>query len=231
MRERGDFHCLHEPFLYYYYLHLGRRRFPHFNEDPDRPRRFDDIVDLLRREAAGRNVFAKDMAFYVVPEIFGHPELVNEIRHAFLVRDPRKSIPSYYRLDPELLEEEVGLEAQWRLFRWITRLTGREPPVVRAEDIQQDTRGVVGALWDTLGIEPDAGAFEWQAGTMPAEWVEVGTWHERTAARSSIERDRRDDEQIQAEFDRVVAEAPRLAACFEHHWPYYLELSSRALVT
>ena len=28
MRERGDLDCLHEPFMYYYYVGLGKRELP-----------------------------------------------------------------------------------------------------------------------------------------------------------------------------------------------------------
>lgn len=42
MRERGDFECLHEPFLYYYYEHLGKKSLPHFDADANHPREFDE---------------------------------------------------------------------------------------------------------------------------------------------------------------------------------------------
>ncbi len=229
MRERGDCLCLHEPFMYYYYLHLGSREFPHFEAEPDRPTGFDDIIDMMRNEAREQTVFAKDMAYYVLPELFRHPALAREIRHAFLIRDPRKSIASYYKLDPELTLDEIGIERQWQLYQWLRRETGEEPPVVRAEDIQRDPRGVVGALWKRIGLDFIADAFSWQAGEMPADWEQVGAWHARTASHSGISTDRRDDAEIQAEFDALAKETPVLRAWLDHHWPYYLELSSRAL--
>ncbi len=33
MRERGDFDCLHEPFLHYYYLQKTRKSLRHFNDE------------------------------------------------------------------------------------------------------------------------------------------------------------------------------------------------------
>ena len=30
MRERGDFECLHEPFLHHYYLERSNKPLPHF---------------------------------------------------------------------------------------------------------------------------------------------------------------------------------------------------------
>ena len=54
MRERGRLPLpARSPFLYYYYIHLGRRDFPHFDASPDQPRSFDDIVDLIQGESRG----------------------------------------------------------------------------------------------------------------------------------------------------------------------------------
>lgn len=229
MRERGDCHCLHEPFLYYYYIHLGRRDFPHFDASPDQPRSFDDIVDLIHGESRHRPVFVKDMAYYVMPEIMRHPEMAGQLRHAFLIRDPHRTLMSYYRLDPDFSCEEAGLEAQWRLFRWITALTGVEPPVVRAEDIQRDPRATVGALWERLGLGFVEEAFSWQAGEAPRDWEQMGAWHDRTVRHAGIARDPRADAEVRAEFQTFAGKAPALKAYLDHHWPYYLELSSRSL--
>ena len=229
MRERGDCRCLHEPFMYYYYIHLGRRSFPHFEVSPDQPKTFGDVVGLIRGASRRQPVFVKDMAYYVMPEITRHPDMAGRFRHVFLIREPRRALMSYHRLDPDFSCEEAGLEAQWRLFRWITAETGTEPPVVRAEDIQRDPRGVVGALWRHLGLGFVEEAFSWQAGTTPREWEHVGTWHERTARHSGIARDTRDDAEVRAEFAAAAGNAPVLRDYLEHHWPYYLELSSRSL--
>lgn len=229
MRERGDCHCLHEPFMYYYYLHKGVREMPHFEARPDQPTTFTDIVAMMRERSRDQTVFSKDMAYYVLPEIFSSPELASTFRHAFLVRDPRRALMSYYRLDPDFLSDEAGLEAQWKLFRWITEQTGETPPVVRAEDIQRDTRGMMAALWERLDLPFVESAFSWQAGTQPADWQQVGTWHERTSRHGGIATDERSDAEIQSAFDAMCLDAPVLADYFRHHWPYYLELSAHAL--
>src|SRR3546814_286857 len=113
MRERGDLACFHEPFMYYYYVHRGIRRFPHHEIDAAYPTAFDAIWRMLYDAAVTRPVFFKDMAYYVMPEILSHPALGRAIRHVFLIRDPRRSIVSYHRIDPELRLDEIGLEAEW----------------------------------------------------------------------------------------------------------------------
>ncbi len=229
MRERGDCRCLHEPFMYYYYLHRGKRVFPHFDIDPGQPQSFEDIIAMMFKMQDEGNVFAKDMAYYVVPEILSHPDLASAFKHVFLVRDPRKSLMSYYRLDPEFHCDEAGLEAQWKMFQWIAQVSGKTPPVVRAEDVQLDSQGIIGALWEQLELPYVESAFSWQAGSVPDDWQQVETWHQRTLKHGGISHDARSDDEIQAEFDTLCTEAPALADYFNHHWPYYLELSANAI--
>ncbi len=230
MRERGDCHCLHEPFIHYYYLHLGRRPLRHFDAVPDQPRTFAGIMDWIDRESRQQTVFVKDMAYYVLPEFLQHPELAGYFRHAFLIRDPYRALMSYYRLDPAFQMEEAGLEAQWRLFHWIADRVGKEPPVIHAKDMQRNPRGVVGALWQCLGLDPVDEAFSWQPEVIPPEWAQVAVWHERTARYSRIVPDRRSDVQVRQAFAQLVKKAPQLQSYLDHHWPFYLELSSRSLL-
>ncbi len=229
MRERGDCRCLHEPFIHYYYLHLGRRVLRHFDAPSDQPRSFEGIVDWIYRESRKRPVFVKDMAYYVLPEFLQHPDLARHVQHAFLVRDPYRALMSYYRLDPDFRLEEAGLEAQWHLFQWVAERTGTEPPVISAEDLQRDPKGTVGALWQALGLEYVDHAFSWQSEDVPREWQQVAGWHQRTAQHSRIAPEQRKDIEVQREFAELLREAPWLQAYLDHHWPYYLELSSRSL--
>ena len=45
MRSRGDLDCLHEPFMYDYYVHRAKRVMPHFDAEAEHPR-------ILRRASA-----------------------------------------------------------------------------------------------------------------------------------------------------------------------------------
>ena len=140
MRARGDCTCRHEPFLYDYYVARSVRDFPHFDPDPSRPQRYEDIRDDLLRAAAERPVFFKDMSYYVVPRIFEDRTFALALTNVFLIRDPRLSIPSYYRLDPDLTREEVGLEAQAQHLAWLEAETGQTPMVIEAEAMQRRIR-------------------------------------------------------------------------------------------
>ncbi len=229
MRERGDCHCMHEPFMYYYYVHLGKKEMPHFKVERNRPTGFDDIVNMLFEAAEKSVVFSKDMAYYVLPEIHRHPELAHTLNHVFLVRDPRRAILSYHKLDPDIQCVEVGLESQWKLYQWLQKQTGTKPLVLRAEDIQANPRVVIGKMWHCVGLEFRAEAFEWKSDDAPEDWKQVGQWHRSALNKQSIKRETISERELQTQFDRAAESAPLLQKLLEHHLPFYRKLEAAAL--
>lgn len=224
MRERGDLTVLHEPFMYDYYVHRGVRHFPHFEPDPDRPLSYDDTRAWVLAEAEKAPVFFKDMAFYVTDRLPRDPDFARAMTHAFLIRHPARSIPSYWKKDPDVTEEEVGHRAQARLREALTAMLGHAPPVVRAEDIQRDPEGTVGRLWQRLGLPPAPHAFTWDEG-QEDDWEQVAGWHDRVSATDGIQPPRNRD----GVWDEAVAAEPRLADLRRAHQPAYDRLAVDAL--
>jgi len=230
MRERGDCACFHEPFMYDYYVARGVRRMPHFEVEEDRPTAYADIRASVLEAAEGTAVFVKDMAYYVVPRLFDDEAFADRITHCFLVRDPLKSIPSYFRLDEEMTSEEVGYEAQWRLFEWLRRRRGIAAPVLEAEAVQRDPEGRINALWRRIGFEPCPEAFRWNAETTPQDWQQVSGWHAHAQeSRGICKPESESAEERLAAFERLAADAPRLRGFLEHHRPFHERLKEHAL--
>lgn len=229
MRERGDLTCFHEPFMYYYYVHLGNRQFPHHDVDPGHPTGFHEIWQMLYDAAESGPVFFKDMAYYVWPEMRNHPVLASSIRHVFLIRDPRRSIPSYHRLDPAVTLEEVGLEAEWRLAEWVNTVTGDHPPVIEAESIQSDPEAAMRALWSRIGLDDRPGALCWSEEAIPDEWRQVADWHRAVSESTGIRPPDEDEAAIEAAFSEAATAAPRLTNLLTHHMPFYRRLQAWAL--
>ena len=93
MRRRGDLDCLHEPFGEAWY----------HGEDPLRPRfregekttpglTIESVWDDIRSRAAQQPVFLKDFPHYI--NHIRTPEFLSHFTHAFLIRDPTKTITS-----------------------------------------------------------------------------------------------------------------------------------------
>lgn len=228
MRERGDLWCGHEPFMYDYYVHRQVARMPHFDVRGDHPVTYEAIRDMLVAKAGQGPVFFKDMAYYVMPHILSDPGFLDRLTHVFLIRNPVASILSYYRLDPELTLEEVGIEAQWRLFEALEeRGIGRV--VIEAETVQKDTVGAMSALWQRIGLPFRPAAFDWRA-EVPKDWEQVGSWHGTVSASDGIRpMDAGEAELKQREFDECAEAAPHLSDFLAHHLPFYHKLQAHAL--
>ena len=61
MRERGDLECLHEPFMYFYYVERRVREMPHFDVDPAQPTTYESIREHLLEKTERQAVFIKDI--------------------------------------------------------------------------------------------------------------------------------------------------------------------------
>jgi len=229
MYERGDCLCLHEPFMYYYYVHLGRKTMPHFKIDPDHPTTFGDIIKMMMSEAANQPVFAKDMAYYVLPEIMEFPDLATSIRHVFLVRDPRRSLLSYHELDKQISVEEVGVNAQFSLYQWIEDSSGHAPLILLADTVQADPLKAAQVLWQYQGLEPRITALQWDANDAPETWQQVDKWHEKTMQTSRIQKESLTELALREKFDFASEHDPQLQQLLDAHWVSYQELRQRGL--
>ncbi len=228
MRERGDLDCLHEPFMYDYYVHRQVRVMPHFEVQPDHPVSYPAIRDMILARAAAGPVFLKDMSYYVMPHLLDDAAFRARLTNVFLIRDPVASIPSYYKLDPGVTLEEIGLEAQARHHAAL-RAAGEAPVVIVSEDVRADPRGVVGALWARIGLPPVAAAFDWQK-EAPRDWAQVGGWHADVSSARGI-RPMTAGERAEQDrtFDDLAARVPHLRSYLAHHRPFYDGLAAVAL--
>ncbi len=230
MRERGDLACLHEPFMYDYYIHRQVREMPHFEPEADRPVSYTAIRDHLLARGEHEDVFFKDMGYYVVPAMLSDADFARRVSHAFLIRNPMRSILSYHKLDPDLSCEEVGLEAQWRLYEWLRDELGMAPVVIEAEAVQADPRVALRGWWSHIDLEFMADAFAWNGETAPKDWGQVSGWHGEVQSSTAIRPPTsEDDEKAAIEFETAAKSAPRLRALLQHHQPFYERLRDASI--
>lgn len=226
MRERSDLDCLHEPFMYYYYIGLGKKALPLSKLDIGRLENFDDIIADFIRRAQHQPVFFKDMGYYILPEMYNHPELANRFKHLVLIRNPKKSILSYYKLDSTVTTEEIGIESQWNLYQWLSNSADQVPYIIEAERVQSDPISALGEVWNYLNLAFCENAFQWQSGEVPEDWQSVAGWHGSVISSSGIRKSEQSEEEINSEFTAAANQSPRLWQLLEHHQPFYEKLKS-----
>ncbi|MDQ2067628.1 hypothetical protein Q9295_14715 [Xinfangfangia sp. CPCC 101601] len=229
MRERGDLDCAHEPFMYDYYVHRGIRVMPHFDVRPDHPVAYQAIRDHLLERSEKGPVFFKDMSYYVMPHILEDAAFAGRLVNSFLIRDPVASITSYFKLDPEVTLDEVGLEAQWNHYSAL-KAAGGNPVVIRAEAVRADTRAAMASYWEKVGLPFSEAAFEWQS-EKPKDWDQVGGWHGDVSSSNGIRPISEDEiRKTRENFDKLAEAHPKMRAYLDHHQVFYDRLSAEALI-
>lgn len=229
MRERGDLCCLHEPFLRYYYLQRSEKTLAHFAAGADHPITYEDTRAMILQLAEQQPVFAKDMSYYIMPELLRDIEFFSRIRHCFLIRNPMRSILSYYKLDANIELKEIGLEAQWLHFRKAQQWK-LNPVVISAEKMQADPQGVMRRFWQAIGLDYQADAFNWKTEKAPTDWQYVQGWHQQASQSTMIQQETAAQKQrAKVEFTAAVQQAPHLQDYLEHHLPAYHALLEYAL--
>ena len=182
MRQRGDLDCLHEPFGEAWYQ----------GEDPMWPR-FNDgekttpgltlesVWEDIQARAQKGPVFIKDFPHYV--NHMWDREFLSHFTHAFLIRDPAKTISSMYNKWPDFDELEVGFPEQRALFDLIEALTGKTPPVVDSDDLLERPVEMTQAFCDAVGIPFIEEALSWEPGGDPSahSWWDGGSFHANLA--------------------------------------------------
>ena len=230
MRERGDLDCLHEPFLHYYYLERSQRELAHFDSDTEHPTSYLDTRNMIMNRAEDAPVFAKDMSYYVVPEILQDVEFCRRVRHCFLIRNPLRSIMSYYRLDNTVSLDEIGIEAQWRHFEGLQALGIDDAVVIEAEAVQADSAATMAGFWQALGLDFRQQALNWDRQSTPQDWQYVQGWHQSVSDSSGIHQSAEQDcATLQSEFEALCRDAPQLQQYLDFHLPFYRNLKRHGL--
>lgn len=230
MRERGDFDCMHEPFLHYYYLHRSAKALPHFDSEQDHPTSYEDTRDMILRRAETSPVFVKDMSYYVLAEILQDEEFCRQVRHCFLIRHPMRSIMSYYKLDATVSLDEIGLEAQWLHLQGLQNLGISNSVVLEAEAVQADTAQAMRLFWHALDLDYNQQALSWQQASTPQDWQYVQGWHQKVSASQGIREPGEDEaEQAQNEFNQLSENALQLREFLHHHLPFYERLKAHSV--
>ncbi|MEM7208572.1 MAG: hypothetical protein AAF434_12175 [Pseudomonadota bacterium] len=221
MLQRGDLQTFHEPFIYLYYLGDARKLLDYFDPDPNHPTDYEGIRAMIMDSASRTPVFVKDMSYYIVDYVEADPEFLSHVTNTFLIRDPARTIPSYYRLDANVQSDEIGLEAVYRHFQTVRGLTGQTPVVIDASDLTRDPAATVRAYCEAIGLPFIPDSLTWDDNALPKEWMHVAGWHTDLAGSKGMG--------SVARAKTTLDDAPHLRDLYAHHKPYYEKLKQYAL--
>lgn len=177
MRQRGDLHCLHEPYGEAWYQ----------GENPLWPRLTKDSVrtpgltlesvtkDLLQK-ASTDSVFIKDFPHYI--DHMWTDKLLGYFTHSFLIRHPAKTITSMFNKWPDFHPKEVGFNEQRALFDKLLKTNNTPPPVIDSDDLLADPFSMVEKWSDSVSIPFIREALSWEPGARDeVSWWDGGSFH------------------------------------------------------
>ncbi|KAM3502603.1 hypothetical protein MY10362_004730 [Beauveria mimosiformis] len=204
MTRRDILECSHEPFADAFYLgpELMSDRFK--DDAADRGSlgmscsdTYQTVLDrFAEMQSQGKRLFIKDMAYYIMqpdgkptdiaPSVGGRAEpgnptvlplaVLGKFHFTFLIRHPRRSIPSYWRCClpplsdrngfPYFLPSEAGYEELVRLFDYLLEsgVTDKEHlTVLDADDLLDNPEETIRLFCERTGIDYSPAMLEWSA--------------------------------------------------------------------
>lgn len=214
MRVRGDHTCFHEPFGEVWYQ----------GENPDWPRltaesvrtpglTYESAWQKLQEAALDGPVFTKEFAHYVTA--LWTDEWLGNFTHAFLIREPAKTVTSMFRHWPDFVVEETGFAEQRELFDRVAALNGTPPPVIDSDDLLSDPQVMVEKWCEAVGINFLPQSLSWEPGARDeVSWWDGGSFHENLRNSDGLK--------AQAKTSIDLADAPeRVQAVVAELQPHY----------
>jgi len=174
---RGDTFVSDEPFYAHY---LARTGVPHPAREEILARHETDAARvaawLTGPVPGGKAVFyQKHMAHHLLPEVDG--PWLDEVEHAFLIREPREMLTSLVRITPRPRLEDTGLPQQWALFERVRAARGRVPLVIDGRDLLEAPGAVLLAACARLGLDYTERMLSWPPGRRPTDGVWAEHWY------------------------------------------------------
>lgn len=179
-----------------------------------------DLFLQLRRLAEERTVFFKDTVEYRYGYLFKHPEAVKDFIHTFIVRDPKPTINSLCNMKPTFSRPEVGYEHQFEILELAEHHLEHAPVVIDSDKLVQDSGKYTELYCQKVGLPFLPEALNWSPEKRP-EWHRTQRWHEDVSTSSGFTK-------ITNEYEKTVANTPKLQHFYQYHLPFYRELVSRA---
>ena len=224
MRQRGDLECLHEPFgeAWYQGEHpLWQRYKPGEKTTPGLT--LESVWEDIKARAEKGPVFLKDFPHYI--NHMWDEEFLSNFTHAFLIRDPAKTITSIFKQWPDFDEGEVGFPEQRALFDLLKALNGSAPPVLDSDDLLENPEIMTKAFCESVDIPFIKDALTWEAGGDPSEhsWWDGGSFHHNLAKSTGLKPQERRYVEIEDAPDRVKQVHRRMKPHYDRLYDFRLK--------
>lgn len=215
--SRADTVVVDEPFYAHYLLATGLDHPGREEVIASQPNDWREVATALHAPLpAGIHVhYQKHMAHHLLPGM-GRDWLAG-LTHVFLIRNPGDMLRSLDRKLRSIRIEDTGLPQQVEVFERMCSNDGEAPPVVDADDLLENPRGVLEALCARIGLSFDPAMLAWPAGLRDTDGVWARYWYESVAASTSFVRWARQREPLPSALAGLERQACELHAVLHPH--------------
>jgi len=186
IKERDDFDVLLEPFAHYYW-HKDRMLYDDIKNKYDSgeiPFKYIDIKNKINSLALSRNVFIKDMGYYVYDVIDN--SFLQSMHNIFIIRDPKDAIASKYALDKicgyDCTFRDCGYEGLYKIYKKCKNFS--TPIIIEAKTLAENPEKVLKTVCSKLNI-PYINTLSWGKNNNQEFYTIWGKQYHKSIAESS----------------------------------------------
>jgi hypothetical protein len=185
--NRTDCAAWDEPFYAFSLVHHGN----------DHPMRAEIIAandsdwnSLVAKCLAGpppdkRIFYQKHMTHHMLPGF--DRSWIHKVTNAFLIRAPERVLASYTQKWGDVSLRDIGFVEQAEIFDMVADKLGHAPPVVDADDVLENPRGMLELLCRACSIPFDLAMLKWKPGPKPFDGVWAPHWYNAVWKSSGLE--------------------------------------------
>ena len=233
----------HEPYSVVYYFG-PQRKSNRYGNDPVQPEaNLEEVSKNLAAKYEGKDfIFSKDMAYYLDGnyDVLRHKGL-REYKHSFLIRNPKKAVPSLYRASLNTKKtgwnhfdsEEVGFHQLLELYEFVVKEFDSCPVIVDADDLLEYPEEMMKKYCEETGLVYKENMTSWQPREAIPEWNIWNGWHDAVLKstgllqkRKSQDRPLKLEKKASFEKEEVVGSVNDSLKCYEVLYEKRLRLLS-----
>ena len=142
--------------------------------------------------------FQKHMTHHMIPSV--GREWMKDVVNCFLIRDPKDMILSYTKVNSNLSMHLLGLEEQYELFEYVTKINGRAPTVVDSKDILLDPRETLRLLCEKIGVVFSEEMLSWSKGVRDTDGIWAKYWYDNVINSTGFNIYRQKDDDVPSKY-------------------------------
>lgn len=132
---------------------------------------------------------------------------LDAMENCFLIRDPARVVASYADRRAEVTLDDLGFPQQQRIFEHVRAGTGIVPPVLDADDVLENPKGMLMALCNAVGIAFHPAMLSWPAGKRDSDGLWSAHWYASVEASTGFSARPGDARVVPKELEALVEAA------------------------